>query len=131
MKYIITLLFLLTNLLAIDGREIFDRECVFCHDYFVSNKDFNKKVDGFQAPPMNRVSRRLKSLIKVHNEDAHRFTVISFIKEYIKKPSFDYYLCKDTAIARFDVMPAITDLKDDEYQIISEWIYDNYSQEDK
>lgn len=130
MKYILIFIFFLSNLLATDGREIFDKECASCHRYKVSKYDFAKEKHSLKAPPMNEISRRIKTRIKVYNEDIHRFAVVSFIKEYIKHPSFDYYMCDDTAIAKFDIMPAITHLTDEEYQIISEWVYDNYSIEE-
>ena len=116
--------------MAADGREIFDKECASCHMYKVKKYDFAKSKNSLKAPPMNEIARRIKTRIKVYYEDIHRFTVISFIKEYIKHPSYDYYMCDDKAIARFDVMPAITNLTEEEYQTISEWIYDNYSNEE-
>jgi len=116
--------------MAEDGRDIFDKECATCHKYKVKKYDFAKEKHSLKAPPMNEISRRIKTRIKVYNEDIHRFTVISFIKEYIKYPSFDYYMCDDTAIARFDIMPAITHLTEQKYQTVSEWIYNHYSVEE-
>lgn len=127
MKYFIIIGLLLSNLMAIEGREIFDKKCASCHLYEVHKVDFNKVKTSLKAPPMNEISRRVKTRIKVYFEDIHRFVVVSFLKEYIKHPSFDYYMCDDTAVARFGIMPAITDLTEEEYQVISEWIYDNYS----
>jgi len=83
---------------------------------------------------MIEISHRLRNTIKInpHNEnmeDIHRFTVIAFIKEYVKHPSFDYYMCDDAAVSKFDVMPAVKGLRDEELQAVAEWIYDYF--EDK
>jgi len=129
MKYLLMAGLLLSNLLAIDGQSIFDQRCASCHRYKVKKQDFGKEKHSLKAPPMNEISRRLKKRIQVSDEDIHRFVVISFIKEYIKHPSFAYYMCDEKAIGRFDIMPAITDLNEDEYQAVAEWIYDHYSVE--
>ena len=123
---------ILTNGLLADktGKDIFDKRCLSCHRYKVKKYDFGKEKHLLKAPPMNEISRRLKKRIKVDDEDAHRFVVISFIKEYIKHPSFDYYMCDDTAVVRFNIMPPINDLSEQEYQTVSEWIYDHYSIEE-
>jgi len=115
------------NISKMDGRSIFNQKCASCHRYRLKKYDFGKEKHLLKAPPMNEISRRIKKTIKVDDEDIHRFVVISFIKEYIKHPSFSYYMCDDTAVARFDVMPPITNLSEKEYQTISEWIYDHYS----
>jgi cytochrome c553 len=130
MKYILVLIFSITALFAVDGRAVFDKDCSSCHRYKVSKYDFAKEKHSLKAPPMNEISRRIKTRIKVYNEDIHRFAVVSFVKEYIKHPSFDYYMCDDTAIAKFDIMPAIKNLSDDEYQAVAEWVYDEYSIEE-
>ncbi len=130
MKYIFLVLISLSSLMALDGRTIFNKECASCHRYKVKKYDFAKEKHALKAPPMNEISRRIKKRIKVYFEDIHRFAVISFIKEYIKHPSFDYYMCDDKAVARFGIMPAITHLSEEESQTLAEWIYDHYSIEE-
>jgi hypothetical protein len=127
MKYIIIVTFLLSSAMAMEGRDIFDKKCASCHRYEVKRADFNKVKASLKAPPMNEISRRVKKRIKVYFKDIHRFVVVSFLKEYMKHPSFDYYMCDDKAIARYDIMPAMKNMTEEEYQVVSEWIYDNYS----
>ena len=129
MKHLLLSGLLLSSLPAIDGRTVFDNKCASCHRYEVKKYDFAKEKHSLKAPPMNEISRRLKKRIKVYDKDIHRFVVVSFIKEYIKHPSFTYYMCDDKAVARFDIMPPITDMSEEEYQTVAEWIYDNYSSE--
>jgi mono/diheme cytochrome c family protein len=134
MKKFIMILGLCSGLFAMDGAKVFENNCAVCHLGEVSKADFMKQLKSVKAPPMIEVSNRLKNtiIIKAKNnneEEIHRFAVISFIKEYLKHPSWDYYMCNDSAINRFDVMPAQTHLSEDESQAVAEWIYDYF--EDK
>jgi hypothetical protein len=134
MKMLTVFLFLVSSLLALDGAKVFEDNCKFCHFGMIKKADFSKQMKDVKAPPMIAISERLKEtiVIKAQNENSeeiHRFTVISYIKEYLKKPSWDYYACSDRAINRFDVMPAQSHLNEEELQAVSEWIYDYF--EDK
>ncbi|NPA65474.1 MAG: cytochrome c [Epsilonproteobacteria bacterium] len=130
-KIIFSLVFFCASLLALDGQKVFESNCAACHLGEVTKAEFMKQIKTVKAPPMIEVSNRLKNTIQInpHNENSeeiHRFAVISYIKEYVKHPSFDYYMCDDAAVSRFDVMPAQKNLKEDELQAVAEWIYDYF-----
>ena len=131
MKKITALLLLSLSLFAIDGQKVFDENCKACHLGMVSKADFRAQYKTIKAPAMVVISNRLKKAITIKDEDeeVQRFVVISFIKEYLKRPSWSYYLCDDAAINRFEVMPAQTHLSDAELQAVAEWVFDEF--EDK
>jgi len=134
MKNLILTLLLSATLFGADGAKVFQNNCAACHLGMVSKADFMKQIKSVKAPPMVEISNRLKSTIVIeakneNDEEIHRFTVVAFIKEYLKNPSWNYYACDDNAINRFEVMPAQTQLKEEESQAVAEWIYDYF--EDK
>ena len=134
MKKIAILLLLVSGLFAVDGAKVFEANCKACHLGMVSKVDFMKQIKTVKAPPMVEISNRLRNMIVIeakneNEEEIHRFTMVSFIKEYLKHPSWNYYACDDNAINRFEVMPAQTHLKEEESQAVAEWIYDYF--EDK
>ena len=94
----------------------------------ISKTEALKKFKTLKAPPMVEVSNQLKRTIVISSDDdeVHRFVTIAFIKEYIKNPSIDYFMCNAGAVDRFGVMPAQSHLKEDERQAVAEWIYDRY-----
>ena len=114
------------------GKEVFKKNCSGCHiGEAISKAEFMKQIKTVKAPPMIEISNRLKNTIQIdakneNEEEIHRFAVISFIKEYLKYPSFDYYTCNEGAIRRFDVMPSQKYLSEDELQAVAEWIYDEF-----
>lgn len=136
MRKIMILLLLISGLFALDGEKVFSENCKSCHFGMLSKAEFMQhfKAGEVKAPPMVEIASRLKNTITVNakNDNAdeiHRFTIIAFIKEYLKNPSWDYYMCDSPAINRFKVMPAQTHLTPEESQAVSEWIYDYF--EDK
>lgn len=133
MKKIIILLFLASGLFALDGAKVFEKNCKSCHLGMVTENELKQhfKNGTIKAPPMVKIANRLKDAININipndnAEEIHRFAVISYIKEYIKKPSWDYYMCDAPAINRFAVMPAQTHLNEEELQAVAEWIYDDF-----
>ncbi|MDA7817803.1 c-type cytochrome [Sulfurimonas sp.] len=131
----IILLFIFAPLLfAIDGEDVYKKNCKSCHIDMISKAEFRSQLKERQAPPMIAVATKLKNTIIIqdreNSEEIHRFTVISFIKEYLKYPSAEYYACSGSAVNRFDIMPAQDHLSEEELQAVSEWIYDNYEDED-
>ncbi len=135
MRFVILFFIGFSALFGVEGKSVFEKNCAACHiGEPIKKVEFLKRIKSVKAPPMIEVSHRLKDTIQInpHNEneeDIHRFAVIAYIKEYVKHPSFDYYMCDDAAVSRFDVMPAIKHLSDEELQAVAEWIYDYY--EDK
>jgi len=134
MKKITLALALATALFGVEGEKVFQENCTACHIGMISQADFMKQIKTVKAPPMVEISSRLRNTIQINaknenEEEIHRFAVISFIKEYLKNPSFDYYMCNESAVRRFDVMPTQKHLSEEELQAVAEWIYDNF--EDK
>ena len=136
MKKIMILLLLASGLFALDGEKVFNDNCKSCHFGMITKAELAQrfKAGEIKAPPMVEIAARLRNTITVNTkndnaDEIHRFTIISFIKEYMKNPSWDYYMCDSPAINRFDVMPAQTQLTPEESQAVSEWIYDYF--EDK
>jgi pantothenate kinase len=136
MKKIALLLLLISGLFAVDGEEVFKKNCTACHFGMITMAEFKPqfRAGNVKAPPMVEISNRLKQTITINAkndnvEEIHRFTVIAFIKEYLKHPSWDYFACDMAAINRFKVMPAQTHLSEEESQAVAEWIYDYF--EDK
>jgi len=136
MKKITLLILLVSGLFAVDGEQVFKDNCKACHFGEITVSEFKSqfKAGNVKAPPMIEVANRLKQTITINAkndnvDEIHRFTVIAFIKEYLKHPSWDYFACDTAAINRFKVMPAQTHLTEQESQAVAEWIYDNF--EDK
>ncbi len=131
MKKITALLLFSLSLFAVDGQKVYEENCKACHVGMISKAELKAQFKTMKAPPMVKISNHLKKTITIKDDDeeVQRFVIVSFIKEYIKHPSWSYYLCDDTAINRFEVMPAQTHLSDAELQAVAEWVYDEF--EDK
>ena len=130
-KIIATTLLLGASLFAEDGYKVYQETCKACHVEMISVAETMKQMKTLKAPPMIEVSHQLKETIiikgdKADDEDIHRFTTIAFIKNYLQRPSIDYFMCNAGAVDRFGVMPAQSDLNDEERQAVAEWIYDRY-----
>lgn len=128
MKKTAALLLFATSLFAVDGYKVYQNNCKACHIEMISKTETLKIFKTLKAPPMVEVSKQLKNNIIIgdDDEDVHRFAVVSFIKEYVKKPSLDYSMCNPGAIDRFGIMPAQSQLSEEERQAVAEWIYDRY-----
>lgn len=128
MKKTATLLLLAVSLFGSDGYKVYQNNCQKCHIEMISKTETLKIFRTLKAPPMVEVSKQLKQniIIKEDDEEIHRFATIAFIKEYLKKPSLDYSMCNPGAIDRFGIMPAQTQLSEEERQAVAEWIYDRY-----
>ena len=128
MKSLLPLLFLGTSLFAVDGYDVYKNNCAACHVEMITKAETLKTFNKLKAPPMVEVSRQLKDtiIIKGDDEEVHRFVTISFIKEYIKNPSLEYFMCNAGAVDHFGVMPSQSHLSDEERQAVGEWIYDRY-----
>ncbi|MEN8147429.1 MAG: hypothetical protein ABFR02_07405, partial [Campylobacterota bacterium] len=126
-KIIATTLLLGTSLFAVDGYKVYQESCKACHIEMISAAETMKQMKTLKAPPMVEVSHQLKKTIiikgdKADDYDIHRFATIAFIKNYLQRPSIDYFMCNPGAVDRFGVMPAQSDLNDDERQAVAEWI---------
>ena len=115
----------------VDGYEVYKKNCKMCHIEQITKKETMKIFKTLKAPPMIEVSHQLQRniIIKDDDDDVKRFVVISFIKEYLKKPSLDYSMCEAGAIDNFGIMPSQKHLSDAEREAVANWILDFY--EDK
>jgi len=139
MKKIVSTLLIAGSLFAsydaeggLDGYKIYQNNCKACHIEMISKAETLKIFKTLKAPPMVEVSKQLKTNIimgEAGDDDVHRFTVISFIKEYLKKPALDYSMCNAGAIDTFGIMPSQAHLSDAQRQAVAEWIYDRYEDE--
>ena len=128
MKKITLLLSLAVSLFGVDGYEVYKNNCASCHVEMLTKAETMKQFKTLKAPPMVEVSQQLKETIIIRGEDdeVHRFVTIAFIKEYIKNPSLDYFMCNPSAVDYFGVMPAQSQLNEEQRQAVGEWIYDRY-----
>jgi len=128
MKKLALLLLTTLSLFAVDGYEVYKSTCAACHVEMITKAETLKTFNKLKAPPMVEVSRQLKDTIMIKGDDdeVHRFVTIAFIKEYIKNPSLDYFICNAGAVDHFGIMPAQPQLSDAERQAVAEWIYDRY-----
>ncbi len=128
MKKFAILLFGTISLFGVDGYDVYKNNCAACHVEMITKEETLKTFNKLKAPPMVEVSRQLKDTISIKGDDdeVHRFVTIAFIKEYIKNPSLDYFMCNAGAVDHFGIMPAQSHLNDAERQAVGEWIYDRY-----
>jgi hypothetical protein len=105
------------------GEKVFNEKCSMCHNLKMSSE----LMTGQRfAPSMIDVANRMKKNIIVPDEDIQRFTMISFIKEYVKNPSFDYSIYDNTGVNPYDLMPKIN-ISEKELSLVATWVYDEVS----
>jgi len=123
------LLLLSSALFAVDGYEVYKKNCMVCHVEMMSKEFALKHFSELKAPPMVEVSARLKQNIKTTDEedDVDRHLFILFVKDYISNPNLDFSMCNVGAIENFGVMPSLKGkLTEKEKQAVAEWVYDRY-----
>jgi hypothetical protein len=128
-KKIVLFIVLMQQLVAVDGYEVYTKNCQSCHLQEPKKDWVLKNLDKMKAPPMIEVSSRLKDQIVVKNgdEDVQRALIITFVKDYIVHPDIEKSFCHLGAIDKFDVMPPIgRALSVPERQAVAEWLYDFY-----
>jgi len=128
-KLLLSSILLASSLFAVDGYEVYKKNCQTCHvevmDKSYALKHFNELV----APPMVEVAGRLKENIKTTDEedDVDRYLFILFVKDYIVNPNLENSMCNTGAIEKFGTMPSLKGkLSEDEKQAVAEWLYDHY-----
>ena len=122
-KILLILILTLSTLPAETGKEIFKKYCVSCHIKTDMSPRFKKMKR--KAPPMNRVSQRLKIMTDSKEE------FIAFAIDYIQNPSQKKGFCRPKAYKNFGTMPAIgKSMTKKEREIIVAWLYDNFNSAD-
>lgn len=128
-KTLLVTLLLATSLFAIDGYEVFKKNCMSCHVEMMTKKEVMKNIKDMKAPPMVEVSGRLKENIKTTDDedDVNRYLFILFVKDYIINPNLDNSMCHPGALERFGTMPSLKGkVSTEEAGAVAEWLYDRY-----
>ncbi len=129
MKHIVLLACSTFALIAADGYQVYQKQCMKCHAEMMTKDEVLKNIHALKAPPMVEVSNRLKENIIIADEDkdVKRRVVIAFIKDYIDHPSIQYSMCHAMALEKFGTMPSLKGkLNEKEKQAVAEWVYDRY-----
>lgn len=117
-KILLVLLFTVSYVFALTGEAVFEKYCMACH---LESSNINEDQAILKAPPMNRVSERIKMKTSSKEE------FLSFVDDYIQDPSAEKGLCRPRAYKRFGVMPPIGKaMSKDERQVISKWLYRHF-----
>ena len=113
----IGLVFILTVLgMANEGKALFERHCMSCHQSFIAMSklkknflDYNNTLLKLKAPTLNQLSYRLKQRIgdRHGDEDMHRMEVTAFMSDYVYYPSKDKSVCLDDVMQHFQTMPSL------------------------
>ena len=128
-KLLLSSLLLASSLFAVDGYEVYKKNCMVCHVEVMTAEYALAHINELSAPPMVEVSGRLKENIKTTDEedDVDRYLFILFVKDYIVNPNLDNSMCNSGAIEKFGTMPSLKGkLKEEEKQAVAEWLYDRY-----
>lgn len=117
-KFLIVLLVLSSGLLAQTGKTVYEKYCISCH---VQKSRVSEDKATLKAPPMNRVSQRLK----MNTSSKEEF--IAYVKDYIQYPSKEKGFCREKAYKRFGVMPAVgKSMTAEERQLVAVWLYRHF-----
>lgn len=117
-KILLILLITSSALFAISGQSIFAKHCVSCH---VQKSSIDEDKAELKAPPMIRVSQRLKMNTSSKKE------FIAYVEDYIQNPSREKGFCRPKAYERFGVMPPIgKGMTKEERNSIAKWLYRHF-----
>jgi len=146
-KVLISLLFVVGSLFALNGEEVYMQHCASCHaqDMMMdmdAMKEMRKKMQNatkeerqtmrktmmqkmqdsdMKAPSMPMISMRIKHM----TDSKEQF--VSFVKDYIQNPSAEKGYCMPMAFKRFGVMPAIgKGMSEEERELVAQWLYNNF-----
>ncbi len=135
-----TLLVLLAAAAAFgaSGEDVYKSRCMACHKVIdmkaqrakmmklsmqERQKAKAKMMKSMIAPPMNKVSARIKYFHPKKEE------FVAFVKDYIVNPSKEKALCQKPAIKRFGVMPPVgKSLSKEQLDAVAQWLYDNFDE---
>lgn len=117
-KLLLVLLITSTALFATTGKTVYTKYCISCH---LEKSAVDEDKATLKAPPMNRVSQRLKMNTSSKKE------FIAYVKDYIQHPTQEKGFCRPKAYKRFGVMPPIGKaMTEDERQLIAVWLYRHF-----
>jgi mono/diheme cytochrome c family protein len=132
MKNILAILIFLVSAFTIltakdlTGEAIYNAKCATCHTLDVkkdmTGKDRAEMMKNFKAPPMAKVSAKVRDSFK---EDANKS--IAFVADYIVNPDINKSLCMAMAVKKFGVMPAVgKGMTSKEIAVVSKWLVTNF-----
>jgi thioredoxin-related protein len=122
------------SLIADEGKILFEKHCLSCHQPFVSMSklktnflDHNNTLLKLKAPTLNQLSYRLKQRIgdRHGDEDMHRLEVTAFMSDYVYHPDKEKSVCLDDVMQHFKTMPSLKGkVTEEELEEISTYLYD-------
>jgi len=122
------------NVLANDGKILFEKHCVSCHTPFVpmlklkeNFLEHNNTLLKLKAPTLNQLSYRLKQRIgdPKGDEEMHRMEVTAFMSDYVYHPDKSKSVCLDEVMLHFKTMPSLKGkVSEDALDRIGEYLYD-------
>jgi len=120
-KIILTLLFAFVSVNAQNATEIFGTKCAACHKENMPENMLKKMMTTFKAPPMAKVSMKLKMKFKTQEE------FVAFVTDYITNPSKEKAVCSGHAISKFGLMPPVgKSMTKKAKEDIANWLYTNF-----
>ena len=130
MKRTFLLLLCTASLYAADGYTVYRHHCASCHMVMLPHAEpaRTEAKRRMKAPTMRMIAMRLKTMIRIHNEDEdiQQKVTKAFIKEYITEPDEDYAICMEEMIERFGIMPPVTKLSHEEKEAIAQWLWEQF-----
>ena len=113
------MLFILSPILfSQTGKTVYTKYCMSCH---LMKSKIDEDKASLKAPPMNRVSERLKMSTSSKKE------FIAYVNDYIQYPSQEKGFCRPKAYKRFGVMPAIgKSMTQEERELVAMWLYRHF-----
>jgi thiol-disulfide isomerase/thioredoxin len=127
-------LLLTFNVLANNGKMLFEKHCASCHTPFIpmlklkeNFLDHNNTLLKLKAPTLNQLSYRLKQRIgdPKGDEDIHRMEVTAFMSDYVYHPDKSKSVCLDEVMIHFKTMPSLKGkVSEEALESIGEYLYD-------
>jgi hypothetical protein len=111
------------------GEEVYDNQCLSCHQKILSKEYVLKNIKTLKAPPMIEVIQNIKSSIKVEggDEDLHKRVMVAFIRDYIKEPDMMTGFCSPFVYDVFGEMPSLKDkISDNDLNSVTSWIVEEF-----
>jgi cytochrome c5 len=125
-KIILTLVFALVSVNAQTPSDIFTSKCVACHQENMPTEMTKEIKAKLLAPPMAKVSMKLKQKFKTQKE------FVAFVTDYITNPSKEKALCNARAVKGFGLMPPIgKSMTNKAKEDIANWLYTNFKSKGK
>jgi hypothetical protein len=125
-KIILTLLIAFVSVNAQTDIEIFGKKCAACHKENMPKEMTKELMKTFRAPPMAKISMKLKMKFKTQKE------FVAFVTDYITNPSKDKSVCSERAIKNFGIMPPVgKSMTKKEKEDIANWLYTTFKSNGK